>query len=121
MNKLGIGMNMSDIKLPRMLMYAYYNTDIAIEDNQQINASSIFSYLNIRGLGRKATTSAVVRRFNALSYLSYWDIYKNYYANKQEEEGVVIHVSATDAVDYGIAGAQVDTGNGWKNCFSPAS
>ena len=28
---------------------------------------------------------------NAIPYIGYWDIYKNYYANKQEVNGVMIH------------------------------
>ena len=31
------------------------------------------------------------REFNAVPLLAYWEIYKNYYSNKQEENGVVIH------------------------------
>ena len=57
-------------------------------DNCQINPSAIFSYLNIRGVGMTDQQSAnkdVKRQFNAIPYIAYWDIYKNYYANKQEE------------------------------------
>jgi hypothetical protein len=88
MNMLNIGMNMQDIKLPQIQMSAQ---NVANGDNSQINPSSIFSYLNIRGLGRANRSTEVYREFNALPYLSYWDIYKNYYANKQEEIGAVIH------------------------------
>ena len=37
-----------------------------------------------------------MREFNAIPFLGYWDIYKNYYANKQEEEGAVIHNDLAD-------------------------
>ena len=36
------------------------------------------------------------RRFNAIPLLSYWDIYKNYYANKQEEIGAAIDLHMTN-------------------------
>lgn len=89
-NKLKVGMDMSQVKLPQILMQAN-NLDLTKQlDNQQINPSSIFSYLNIRGLGY-ADSELAVRLFNGLPYLMYWDIYKNYYANKQEEIGAVIH------------------------------
>jgi hypothetical protein len=93
MNMLNIGMDMSQILLPQITMNAYYNTDGG--DNDQINSSSIYSYLNMRGLGRTTSgADGVVRRyFNAIPYLGYWDIYKNYYANKQEERGFVIHAA----------------------------
>lgn len=88
MNMLGIGMEMDKIKLPQVMLEA--NSGGIGEE--QINPSSIWSYLNIRGLGKGGTNEGYVfREFNAIPYLAYWDIYKNYYANKQEEEGVVIH------------------------------
>ena len=88
MNMLNIGMDMSAIKLPqmRMGMDPYYPE---LGTNQQIHPSSIYKYLGISGIGNN--DSARYRDFNALPYLSYWDIYKQYYANKQEEIGVVIH------------------------------
>lgn len=92
MNMLNIGMDMSQILLPQIEMYSYYDENKG--DNQQINSSSIYSYLNMRGLGRTSGSSTYQKReFNAIPYLSYWDIYKNYYANKQEERGYVIHAS----------------------------
>jgi len=94
MNKLGIGLNMKEIYLPSMLLEAAYpngNTDI---DNQQINPSSIFKYLGISGCGFDPTEESIYgvqRGFNAVPYLGYFDIYKNYYSNKQEEIGYIIH------------------------------
>lgn len=92
-NKLGIGNNMAQVKLPLIAMDALNIPSMGGNiDNAQINPSSIFSYLGIRGVGRSKTEDAVVKRFfNAVPYLGYWDIYKNYYANKQEEIGAVIH------------------------------
>jgi len=93
MNMLNIGMDMSQILLPQLKMYSYY--DATKGDNQQINSSSIYSYLNMRGLGRNSGVYQK-REFNAVPYLGYWDIYKNYYANKQEERGYVIHAVDLD-------------------------
>ena len=31
------------------------------------------------------------RKFNGIPYLTYWDIFKNYYANKQETNAYVVH------------------------------
>jgi hypothetical protein len=96
MNMLNIGMNMKDIKLPQMTMVGRYVKD-EWDDNSQVNPSSIYSYLDIRGLGRTkddgtgSDTGNVHRNFNAVPYLGYWDIVKNYYANKQQPNGVVIH------------------------------
>jgi len=96
MNMLNIGMKMNTIQLPKIVLKAINQLDPnTYPDNQQVNPSSIFSYLGIRGLGLLDTGSADVQRlFNAVPYLDYWDIYKNYYANKQEEIGAVIHTQA---------------------------
>ena len=97
MNMLNIGMDMSEVLLPQINMYAFYTGEEG--DNTQINSSSIYSYLNMRGLGRNGdagTPATIGRKFNAVPYLGYWDIYKNYYANKQEERGFVIHAANLD-------------------------
>lgn len=89
---LKIGMTMADVKLPLIDMYATW-TEGNTNANHQINPSCIFKYLGISGLGRKTdgTTGTVRRKFNALPFIMYWDTVKNYYANKQEEKGYVIH------------------------------
>jgi hypothetical protein len=99
MNMLNIGMDMSQIKLPQITLAVdgIYG-DKQAADNDQINPSSIFSYLNIRGLGMPqfgGDPADISRKFNAIPYLAYWDIYKNYYSNKQEEIGAVIHNDQT--------------------------
>jgi hypothetical protein len=102
---LNIGMDMSQILLPQIEQLSKY--DVTKGDNQQINSSSIYSYLNQRGLGR-STDSYQKRYFNAIPYLGYWDIYKNYYANKQEERGYVIHGADLDN-DFSVVTAFLTT------------
>nr|DAU93171.1 MAG TPA: Major capsid protein [Microviridae sp.] len=88
-NRLGIGLNMSQIKLPQLVVNLKKINDQPGEDNlqwSQINPSCLLSYLGIKGYGgfsRNAATT--VARKNAVKILGYWDIFKNYYANKQEE------------------------------------
>lgn len=97
MNMLNIGMDMAEVKLPQMAVRGYYDEENR-SDNAQVNASCILSYLNVRGLGRKQNPvqeGTFKRMFNAVPYLGYWDIYKNYYSNKQEERGYVIHNDVT--------------------------
>lgn len=93
MNRLNIGLDMSKVKFPRMYINANklnVSTDLAIE-NRQINQSALLAYLGIRGLGHNDTSSTyVTRSYNAIPMLAYWDIYKNYYANKQEEIGAYL-------------------------------
>ena len=97
-NKLGIGMNMASVKLPT---YTLKTKDLDTNlpkpiDIQQIDPSSILAYLGVRGVGNNGDNGICKRDFNALPLLSYWDIYKNYYANKQENIGVMISSQGLD-------------------------
>lgn len=94
-NMLKIGMDMSVVKLPQIKLKALpYEDGTTDYDNAQINPSSILAYLGIRGIG--STTTEQERLFNATSLLVYWDTVKNYYANKQEKIGAVIHVNTEE-------------------------
>lgn len=89
-NALGVGLNMSKVLLPQFEVYSA-NTSIYEDDvnRGQINPSSLLSYLGIKGFGH-SRTNQYLRRFPAIFNLAYWDIFKNYYANKQEENAYVI-------------------------------
>lgn len=89
-NALGVGLNMSKVLLPCFHAMTA-NTSIYQNDTNrgQVNPSSLLSYLGIRGFGR-STVNQYLRRFPAIFNLAYWDIFKNYYANKQEENAYVI-------------------------------
>ncbi|AXH75582.1 MAG: major capsid protein [Microviridae sp.] len=92
-NELNIGRNMSAIKLPKIEFYVgAIGSTVENIDNAQVNPSCILSHFGYRGFGITSTTQT--RRFNAIPILAYWEIYKNYYANKQEEIGAVIHTPA---------------------------
>lgn len=93
-NKLNVGLSMSDVSFPTIELTAKNVTspaDLPDISNSQIHPSSILSYLGIRGVGLNTSGSDQTREFNALPILMYWDIYKQYYANKQEELGAVVH------------------------------
>lgn len=89
-NALGVGLNMSKVLLPQFQVYTA-NTSIYEDDlnRGQVNPSSLLSYLGIKGFGH-SRTNQYLRRFPAIFNLAYWDIFKNYYANKQEENAYVI-------------------------------
>ena len=89
-NALGVGLNMSKVLLPQFQVYTA-NTSIYEDDvnRGQVNPSSLLSYLGIKGFGH-SRVNQYLRRFPAIFNLAYWDIFKNYYANKQEENAYVI-------------------------------
>ena len=96
MNKLGIGMDMASMYLPQITMLANNHASYkkTFDDNEQIHPSSIMKYLGVSGIGNiSGATNPCPRDFNAVPVLAYWDIYKNYYSNKQEGNGYFIHTS----------------------------
>lgn len=98
-NRLGIGMKMSEVKLPQLsfeINRLDQNSSVPIE-NQQINQSSLLAYLGIRGCGNSNLSSWTTKK-NAVPYLAYYDIFKNYYANKQEENAWFVSNSSPSGV-----------------------
>lgn len=96
-NKLKIGLNMSQVKLPSLRVSlidglpdeltttGYYN---------ETSPSSLLAYLGIRAYGRNPVNGKPrtqrERAFNGVPLLAYYDIFKNYYANKQEENFQIV-------------------------------
>ena len=105
-NALGVGLNMSKVLLPQFLVHtattSIYENDI---NRGQVNPSSLLSYLGIRGFGY-SSVNQYTRSFPAIFNLAYWDIFKNYYANKQEEAAYVItginHIWKSISVGSGV-------------------
>lgn len=93
-NSLNIGNQMQKVLLPQITLRAQ-TIDYTADDitNQQVNPSSIFKYNGISGIGHKQSSSdyELSRDFMAASMIMYYECYKNYYANKQEEIGVIVH------------------------------
>lgn len=102
MNKLGIGMDMANVHLPQVrLMHVKVNEDVLSPENiNQIEPSNLFSYLGIKGLGRPTEDMSInqemQRDFNAVPFIAYYDIFKQYYANKQENSAYVMGEDQAD-------------------------
>lgn len=114
-NALGVGLNMSKVLLPRFLVYSA-NTSIYENDTNRghVNPSSLLAYLGIKGFGH-TEVNQYLRSFPAIFNLAYWDIFKNYYANKQEENAYVItginHIWKTLSVGSGVSWSRTWTEN----------
>lgn len=101
-NRTSLARNMQTVYLPRIEMrgpnpasYLFRNTGIKDPNRLQISQSSLMAYLGKRGLGHlEETTAGSVPYINSLEdatfLLNYWDIVKEYYANKQEKYGWVV-------------------------------
>lgn len=106
MNMLDIGLEMDKIFLPQIGVKARANRSIEdqdFRDNAQVGSSCILKYLGISGVGAVTTPELITevkhRYFNAVPLLAYWEIFKNYYSNKQEAQAYVIHTDSTTVAD----------------------
>lgn len=91
-NRTKIGLNMAQVKLPQMtVVLKQANDNPSNNDNQwtQVNPSCLLAYLGIRGYGTLNTATKTASK-NAIPVLAYYDIFKNFYANTQEEKFYII-------------------------------
>lgn len=92
-NRTKIGLNMAQVKLPQIKVTLNSQYDIiTTEEDQwnQVNPSCLLAYLGIRGFANMAGVDSKIVNKNALPILAYYDIFKNYYANTQEENFYII-------------------------------
>lgn len=96
-NTTEIGMNMNQVLMPKIKLrtnaqWLYDEETGKYKWKEQISRSSLLNYLGISGVGRPTFkgNGQVSRKFNAVPMLAYYDIFKNYYSNKQEENAYVI-------------------------------
>ncbi len=102
-NALGIGLKMKEIKLPKMVV-SWNN----VNNKGGIAQDSLLAYLGFRDFGKVNGTNNQIRKIPGIFMLAYWDIYKNYYANKQEEIGYQI-TGKTKGLIYKIELIEIDT------------
>lgn len=94
-NRTKIGLNIAQVKLPQITVNLQQTKDNPSGDEDQwtqINPSCLLAYLGIRGYATldKTTTTTKKATKNAVPILAYYDIFKNFYANTQEDKFYVI-------------------------------
>ena len=108
-NRTKIGLNMAQVKLPQISvnLNKQYDT-ITTEEKQwnQVNPSCLLAYLGIRGFANIEGPNSKIASKNAVPILAYYDIFKNYYANTQEENFYIIGNS--DSLNIAINGTEVN-------------
>lgn len=87
------GYNIKDIKFPTMTLETKAFTGSGYISNQQVNPSSLLRYTGLAANGQnfENPTQPVTRKWNAMWLIMYYQLVKEYYANKQEKTGVMIH------------------------------
>lgn len=91
-NTLNIGLDMGKVKLPKFKWNeTNYNSTGEKYLNgsngtlyQQVHPSSLLAYLGYRTLSRSEDFGTLEAQWQAVPIIAYFDIFKNYYANKQE-------------------------------------
>lgn len=116
-NKLGIGLDMSKVKFP-VLGITYdkeFDNPLTIKNSlndTQINPSCLRSYLGFNGVGRinPVNNNTLIVTSQCMPELMYYDIFKNYYANLQEEDAYYINVNS-DVQEVNVDGQAYNPNN----------
>lgn len=82
-NALNVGLDISQVKLPT-LTYLAINDKIDDSTHLTVSSSSILAYLGWRSSTANKIATKTIN--NIVPLLAYLDIFKNYYANKQESK-----------------------------------
>lgn len=108
-NPTDVGLKMSQIKLPKMRLYRGAEN---VETPCDCASNSLIKYLGLSSVGHfepilGADPDEFYRDFNAVPLLAYYDIFKNYYANLQEENAYTtkatkIEIGNARVIDYGF-------------------
>lgn len=108
-NRTKIGLNMAQVKLPQIKVTLNSQYDLVNTEKEQwnqVNPSCLLAYLGIRGFANMVSTNSKIVSKNALPILAYYDIFKNYYANTQEENFYII--GNTEELTITINGTEVN-------------
>ena len=95
-NALNIGLNMKKVKFPIIpISYGQYTdkTKMAGSNDSllnEVNPSSLVAYTGVRALSTLENFGSTKKNYNCIKLIMYYDIFKNYYANKQEKKFYVI-------------------------------
>ncbi len=91
-NAVNIGMKMNQVYFPTFDMQSSKANCMNPKPDSTVAYTALLRYLGISGskVIDNNHVGSVQRVFNAIPVLGYYDIYKNYYANKQEGKGYII-------------------------------
>lgn len=80
-NALNIGLDMKKVKLPKFVQNYKSLEGISIEESKKSGKGSLAEYLGLK----YEPIRDQINNVNAIPYFAYYDVFKNFYANKQEE------------------------------------
>ena len=101
-NRTGIGMKMSEIKLPKMIANTKGSTTDA---RTNISSSALYKYLGWTKSRRAGTGATEGVHKNGVPLLLYLDTFKNFFANTQEDKFYMIsNVGSQPTIKAGFGG-----------------
>ncbi len=108
-NAVRLGMNMKNVKLPKL----HIETKAIVNnwENGEMSCNSLLKYLGLSGIGSIDSldrSTIYYREVNAVPALAYYDIVKNYYANKQEDKAYLVNSSIETVGTFNVTQAKVD-------------
>ena len=107
-NRTGIGMKMSDVKLP--MMHAN-TTGTSTEAYTNIATSALYKYLGWSKSRRIGTNATAGVYKNGVPLLLYLDIFKNYFANTQENKFYMLKGAGSVTLNISDSYNSTDDGN----------
>lgn len=114
-NTLNIGLDMSKVKFP---MAEFFVRDKGDKEGK----ASLAEYLGVKA--EPWWVNSEIQEYNVIPFLAYYDVFKNYYANKQEERFYVMGGSsvqnATTIVSTDFKGIKYGS-NSILTCETPAT
>lgn len=105
-NRTKIGLNMAQVKLPQITVALNKTHDNVYKKDEeefqwtQVNPSCLLAYLGIRGFANLSGVATKTATKNAVPILAYYDIFKNFYANTQEDNFYIIGGTPELTVEY---------------------
>lgn len=123
-NAINIGLDISDVMFPKMeLLSTCLNPDKYADNinTSQLSSSCLHNYLGLKGIGMFDFTdedrTTVYKKFQCIPHLGYYDIYKNYYANKQENVGKIVTANIDETEVDLVRAYQITENNvNWVEC-----
>lgn len=105
-NPRRIGLQMNQVKLPKITIASNKPND-----SKQIDPRNLWKYFGMSGIGRPSEQMDVIKRsILGLPLLAYGDIFKNYYANQQENNfHFVDFTNHTNEIGYKIENNRIET------------
>lgn len=110
-NALNIGLDMKKVKLPKFAQNYKTLEGVDIEETKKTGKGSLAEYLGLR----YEPFRDQINNVNAVPYFAYYDVFKNFYANKQEDYFMIMGGSMVQNAKTIITTDFTGTKNGLSN------